>query len=107
MSSIIPIRSINSRPNVVVFSGTLTTDTGSRVAGATITFTGTTSHGGTVPFPTVQAVTNERGDYQTSAGSRIPISIDTVTAHYAGRTALAASKSRIYSQEKDPLGSVF
>ncbi|MGC2572798.1 MAG: hypothetical protein WA364_14905 [Candidatus Nitrosopolaris sp.] len=61
-----------------------------------------------VPFPTVQAVTDGRGDYQTSAaGSRIPISIDTVTAHYAGRTALAASKSRINSQEKDHLGSVF
>lgn len=48
-----------------------------------------------VPFPTVQAVTDGRGDYQTSAaGSRISISIDTVTAHYAGRTALAAAPGK-------------
>jgi hypothetical protein len=76
-------------------TGTLKTDTGSPVVGATITFTGT-QDGNVMPVITrtgqpVKAVTNDNGVYIVNVIGGIPF--DSVTAHYAGTSEYAVSDS--------------
>jgi hypothetical protein len=72
--------------------GTLKTDTGSGIAGATITFTQQNDGGQPHPLTTTPSPveTDTNGNYH--AFPTVPLeSGDTITAHYAGAPPVAAS----------------
>jgi hypothetical protein len=76
---------VDSGPSII---GTLKIVGGSGIVGATITFT-QVDDGHTIPVTTpVPTVTDGEGNYQAFPTD---LNGDTVTAHYAGQVALAAS----------------
>jgi hypothetical protein len=80
----------------------LITSTGSPVAGATITFTGEDIDSGqNIPISEIigpiDAVTDSNGFYQAVLSAKMSLELEsnflTITAHYAGSAAFAASES--------------
>ncbi len=72
-----------------IIDGTLTTDTGSPIAGATITFTVTDGAGHQIPITIPSQVTNGIGRYDFQFVNQL--AGDSVTAHYAGTAPSAGN----------------
>ncbi len=75
------------------FGGTLTTDNGSAIVGATITFICYYFDENLHMIPDLTAVTNQFGDYHVIGSVMALAPYTSARAHYAGSSAFAASDS--------------